>query len=200
MFGRRKKQAVNPFSDQDLLLAKLQGRLDEVMHTEDVGAKLFKLGKLKSEIDAVLCNMQADIERHAGEKGALAFIGGLFGSAATMAGITVVTGIPIFILAFPSLIGTEIAAAKYQKITKSRLEKESLDLINTLKSQKQLVSAAVDKVLDEQLEGVARSPNRERLFEAYPDIRIRFAEAAARKMTAPEKTLSQPADNDRPKP
>lgn len=201
-FGRRKK-IVRPFADRDEGSAdmdKFQEQLKEVAYTADVVDRLVKLEKIKSGIQSELDNKRSDIADRAGDRGVLAFLGGNIAAFSAVTGVAIATGVgSVVVLLAPAVIGAGYVATKYQETTKKRLEEEDSGFFNLLESRKTLVSELEDKLLNEQLEAIARSPGCEGLFEEYPDVKSRFAAAAAKKIVSSEKSFPKPADDDRPK-
>lgn len=190
MFGKKKKKAQEEAraaaaAERERLLRQLNSLADEINTVADAGEKLFLLEELKHTIFNVIDGKLENIKAGADKKGDGFFMGGAaiqlpaFWVAALATGVT-----PMILAAIPVAMGTYLWSNRISKKERARLEGENAHFLKELRGLAEHVSALTDKVLDEQTEAVARSARREELFERFPDVKSRFALAAARKMAA----------------
>lgn len=199
-FGRRKK-AVDPFSEQEKNLLDadyFQERLREANGMADAGERLFRLAKLKSDIETEIADKHALIAKQGSDKSWQAFIGGNTASFAALAALSM--AFPPAIAFVPlTMMGSIMVSTKYQKSFEARAEKEARDYFNLLDSRKKIVSEWEDRLMEERLDAIAQSASCARVFAEYPAIKDRFAVFAAKKMAVNKNQPPKPADDDRPK-
>lgn len=187
-FKRRRKENQEQINERDLNNFDLwfQDRLDAAAATVGADEKLLKLAEIRTDIDAKIMEKRTDITSAANKKGGMTAAGSLVTQVGVVAGVGILSGgllLPA-LLVVPTLgmLGTEIVSTKVKTKTKKRLERQASDLMGALETGKATVLEIENKLMEENIETIAKSSIREKIFAHFPDIKSRFAEVAARRV------------------
>jgi len=191
-WGRKKKVPLRPFADSDN--DDFLKQLSAISRIQRADERLYALEELKDSITAEIRKTHKKIEKSGSAKSTWVGLGGIAAAFATSVSLIIPTGGASVFLFAPGVIASEVAAKKLGQSKISKLEEENKNLFGTLESRKRIVSNLAEKLLEDHLEDIAKSPLRETLFEDYPDLRISFAMAAAKKISGDNETPPKPND------
>ncbi len=183
MFGRKKKKQEEP--DAQAVLANLNNVVTEIEKLENPAEKLFKVETLRAAILEQIDDKGEEVEKRGMKRWMWTFAGGNLAQMGVFFGAMVATAaFPVGLLAFPAMFGVAKLTNMHTKKFENKLKQEQAAIVEGLETLERRLGAISDRLIDEHMEAISKSPKRDLIFDKFPDVKSRFGLAAARKMAA----------------
>jgi hypothetical protein len=190
LFNRKKKQEISAQVEITNLHVLFKEQMQAVDHIREPDKKLLKLEEMKFALEDKIAKKKAQNNAKAKQKEN--WVG--FGSSLTQgaAWITLVLTVGMPVLALPAALGGMVFGSAYigrkaKNSAEKRLEEESVRYLETLASQESVISEIESRIVNDNVDEIAGSPLRDKIFENYPHISDLFAVAAAQKIAEKNK-------------